>query len=458
MAIATTAAWAGNFTLREGNKHISVFEIPGGTARISLVKSWSRLPKSSRPQTVEGDSLPKLSKTLTLDHWIELAVTDKVTKDTNIEIYRFDLDLSKAKGWSDPDGKRTWLRRGTWQNTAALRASGNTAQKAWPTVPGFSSAWRKKTSPHGMTRQTGWTGFTKERFAGMGKNLLTVDRSVIARTGPGGSVLALVSNRAIAVASDGPDKLSISAVARNLKAGDTRNIRIRVYLRKGKVDALAQSWATEMDTTPLRVIFVGDSVGAARGSYTAILANRLQDTFGAKIRNLNASQGGDTSASALSGYQQNVLDYNPQIVVIQLCYNDVGRIKPPQVAANIKKMIDPILAQPEGRVLVLTPLSYDKKRVDETLKKNVDINKIHTDEYIPVLKKLVAAYEANPKTKGKVGFANIWVAMNEVRKKKGADYALHCDGSHPNAEGYKLMGENFLKAVFEELAVEIPSN
>ena len=85
-----------------------------------------------------------------------------------------------------------------------------------------------------------------------------------------------------------------------------------------------------MDSTPLRVFFAGDSVGAAKGSYTSILAGRLSKAFGSKVRSMNTSRGGDTTAGALKEYQANILDYNPQIVVFQLCYNDVGKIKPKQ--------------------------------------------------------------------------------------------------------------------------------
>jgi lysophospholipase L1-like esterase len=434
-------AFGGQLKLRETGKQGVVVELPGGTARLTLVKAWGRLPRSSRGWILEGEKLPALCAKSGKD-WVELTLSSKVLKDTHIEIYRFVLDLSGIKSWNDAEGKRTWLRRGKWQSAAALRSGGNAAQQAWPAVPGCSGAWRKKASAYGLTRVTAWTGFTKERFAGMGKSLLTIDRSAIARSGPGGSVLGLVSNRAVCVSQSGAGKLSISAVARHLKTGAARQIRVRVYLGKGKPDALAARWAAEMDTTPLRVIFVGDSVGAARGSYTGLLANRLRGEYGTEVRNLNASHGGDTSASALREYQQNVLDYNPEIVVIQLCYNDVGRIKPAQVAANLKKMIDPILARKGGRVLVLTPLSYDKKRVDARLKKDgTDMNKVHTEQYIPALTKLVAGYEANPKTKAKVGFANIWIAMAEARKKKGAEHRLLLDGSHPNAEGYKIIAD-----------------
>jgi len=111
------------------------------------------------------------------------------------------------------------------------------------------------------------------------------------------------------------------------------------------------------------------------------------------------------------------------------------------VAANLKKMIDPILAIHGGRAVVCTPLSYDKKRVDDTMKAGTDINKVHTEQYIPALQKLVADYEADPKTKGKVAFVNIWEAMAKVRAEKGADYVLLPDGSHPNAEGHKIIAD-----------------
>jgi lysophospholipase L1-like esterase len=42
---------------------------------------------------------------------------------------------------------------------------------------------------------------------------------------------------------------------------------------------------------------------------------------------------------------------------------------------------------------------------------------------------------------------DIWQAMAKVRSEKGADYVLLPDGSHPNAEGHKLIAD----AVWPEL-------
>ena len=174
--------------------------------------------------------------------------------------------------------------------------------------------------------------------------------------------------------------------------------------------------------------------------------NVTLDSAGTRLTELRYYPFGDTRynpSSQLTNYRftGQWMDYGPNLAVFQLCYNDVLRIKPEDVAANLKKMIDAVLAAPGGRAVVLTPLSYDKKRVDETLAKGTDINKVHSEQYIPALKKLVADYEADPKTKGRVAFVNIWEAMAKVRAEKGADYVLLPDGSHPNAEGHKLLAD-----------------
>jgi lysophospholipase L1-like esterase len=213
-----------------------------------------------------------------------------------------------------------------------------------------------------------------------------------------------------------------------------------------------------MDRVPLRAVFCGDSVGAEGGGYTSRLAAGLIQEFGEKVRPLNTSRGGATTREFLDVWQPRVMDYSPNLAIFQLCYNDVLKIKPEDVAANLKKMIDSLLANTGGRAVVCTPLSYDQKRVNETMAKGTDINKVHREQYIPVLQALVADYEADPKTQGKVAFANIWEAMATVRAEKGADYVLLPDGSHPNAEGHKILADTIwpeLKRLAEAALKEI---
>jgi hypothetical protein len=433
-------AGAGQLKLRETKKHSMVVELPGGSATLTLLESWGRTREPNKAWKAEGEKLPAV-KARGGKGWVEVTLAGKVARDSFIEIHRFQLDPSAAKGW-DRFKNGILVRRGRSTPFAKpLAETGDFLKRwAWPCATGLTRLRRKTISTHSMGAQEVWTGFAAERFKGAGKSLPVVDAGAIALRNRGGQVLALVANRALAVGYDGP-KLSISAVARDLRGGEERPLRVRVYLGKGKAEELLENWWREVDDVPVRVFFCGDSVGAAKGSYASVLAGRLRKEFGAKARCVNTSRGGDTTAGALKEYRENVLDHRPQIAVFQLCYNDVGKIKPDAVAANLKKMIDPLLAGKGGRALVMTPLSYDKKRVDAYLKKGVDINQVHAGQYIPALKKLVAAYEADPKTKGKVGFANIWEAMAKVRKEKGADYVLLPDGSHPVKEGHGVIAD-----------------
>jgi acyl-CoA thioesterase-1 len=436
---------AGELKLASSGAREAVVELSGGQARLTLVKAWGRTRDPKPDGTAwkaEGDKLPAVVAKVG-DDWVELSIPLKIEKDEKARIYRFDLSLPEAAGWADGDGARTCLRRGPkWQSVAELLAKQQPlpARWAWPAAPGLNRLYGKTGYHQAMNYQDEWTGFQDEFFKGHPDPLNTVDVGAIARTDGAGRTLALVAEQAIAVGWEG-SKLSLCVVLRNGRAGQEVPVRLRLYCAQGQVPQLADKWAAELDRVPLRAVFMGDSVGAESGSYADNLAGRLVAEFPGRVRTLNASIGGSTTASALARYQGDALDYGTNLVVIQLCYNDVLKIKPEEVAANTRKMIDPVLANPGGRAVVLTPLSYDKKRVDDTLAKGTDINKVHSEQYIPALKKLVADYEADPKTKGRVAFVNIWEAMAKVRAEKGADYVLLPDGSHPNAEGHKLLAD-----------------
>jgi hypothetical protein len=52
---------------------------------------------------------------------------------------------------------------------------------------------------------------------------------------------------------------------------------------------------------------------------------------------------------------------------------------------------------------------------------------------------MVADYQADGKSQGRIAFVNIWEAVAKVRAAKGADRVLLPDGSHPAEEGYKVI-------------------
>jgi lysophospholipase L1-like esterase len=443
-ALSVAPACAGELQVVANTPREAVIALPGGTARLALAKAWGRTSEprpDGKAWKAEGEQLPAVIVAAG-EEWIEFSIPLKLEKDDRIRIYQFDLTLPETTGWQDADGTHTCIRRGPqWQSVAELlaRQKAPLTNWAWPVVPGLTSLYEKSTTRYGMSAQDIWTGFGGDFFRTVPDPLHTVDVSAIVRTNGSGRVLALVAEQAMAVAWE-TNRVSICPVLRNARSAQEKPVRVRLYCGRGDVSPLAAKWVAEMDRTPLRVVFCGDSVGA-ENVYTAQIAGRLFQEFGDKVRTLNTSRGGATTREFLDVWQGRVMDYNPNLVVVQLCYNDVGRIKPEDVAANLRKMIDAVLAVPGGRAVVLTPLSYDKKRVDDTLAKGTDINKVHTEQYIPALQKVVADYEAEPKTRGKVAFADIWHALAKVRAEKGADHVLLPDGSHPNAEGHKVIAD-----------------
>lgn len=452
LSLAGLSASGGASKLTSSGPREAAVELPGGAATLKLVKAWGRTcePKGQGGTAwqAEGDKLPVVAAKAD-DDWVEVSIPVKLDKDDRIRIHRVDLDLSAAAGWQDADGARTFLRRGSqWQSVSELLSKQQAlpGRWAWLTGPGLTRIVEKLVYKNEMHRHDEGTGFGNEYFkevgVARGKDTLldTMDVSAIARTDGAGRVLALVAERALAVGWEG-GSLSICPVLRDGRAGQEKSIRVRLYCGQGQVQPLADKWVARMDRVPLRAAFCGDSVGAERGGYADQCATRLIQEFGDKVRTVNSSRGGATTEEFKNVWQPRVMDFNPNLAVFQLCYNDVLKIKPEVVAANLRTIIDTLLANPGGRAVVCTPLSYDKKRVDETLAKGTDLNKAHTEEYIPALKKLVADYEADPMTRGRVVFVDIWHAMAKVRAEKGADYVLLPDGSHPNAEGHKLLAD-----------------
>jgi lysophospholipase L1-like esterase len=467
LLFSAALAWSalandGDLNLSAGTAREAIVNLPGGQVKLTLVKGWGRTGDPKPDGAVwkaEGAKLPAIA-TKTGEDWVEISIPQRLERNDRIRIYRFDLDLSGAAAWADADGARTFLRRGPqWQPVSELLARQNPLPVgwAWPVVPGLTGLHEKSVTKYSMGAHDLWTGFSNDYLAGMADPLYTADVSAIVRIDGSGRMLALVAERAIAIGWE-RGKITLCTVLRDGRAGEELPLRLRLYCGKGQVGELAGKWVAEMDRVPLRVVFCGDSVGAEGGGYTSRLAAGLIQEFGEKVRPLNTSRGGATTREFLDVWQPRVMDYSPNLAIFQLCYNDVLKIKPEDVAANLKKMIDSLLANTGGRAVVCTPLSYDQKRVNETMAKGTDINKVHREQYIPVLQALVADYEADPKTQGKVAFANIWEAMATVRAEKGADYVLLPDGSHPNAEGHKILADTIwpeLKRLAEAALKEI---
>ena len=452
LAITASAA-AGEIKLTSSGPREAAVGLPGGAARLALVKAWGRTSGANRTWTLEGDKLPAMTVKAG-DGWVEATIVVKPEKDENIRIFQLDLDLSAAAGWDDSDGKRTFLRSGPkWSSAAELLAGQASWPERWSWPVGAGRLAGCDKSAGDPARDDYWTGFGTEQYKGQAGSGATVDVPAVLRQGPDGQVLGLTCDYGLAVGFEGKGRLRICPLARAIKAGRERVLTVRLWLAAGRPDELGAKWAEAMDRWPLRVAFCGDSVGAANGSYANQAVTRLFEEFGGRVRAINTSRGGATTREFVDVWQSRVMDYDPNLVVFQLSYNDAfngsNRLTPEDVVANYRKMIDSVLARPGGRAVVLSPLSFDKKRLDAALAngegarypKGTDLNEV-AGRYIAAIEKMVAGYAAGEKTAGRVVFVNVFAAMVKVRAGKGADYALLVDGSHPGSEGHAVLFES----------------
>lgn len=151
-------------------------------------------------------------------------------------------------------------------------------------------------------------------------------------------------------------------------------------------------------------------VGAPKGAdYPSLLAQRLP------LPVINAGIAGDTTTSALTRVESDVLTKEPKVVIIELGANDFlnsagAKEVVDKAFQNLALIIDRI--QNHGAVVVLASVGI-----------NYDIEK---------------RYEKLAKEKGAVFVPDIMEGILENPK-------LMSDSLHPNAEGYRIIAERILE-------------
>ncbi|MCG8552632.1 MAG: arylesterase [Desulfobacterales bacterium] len=170
-----------------------------------------------------------------------------------------------------------------------------------------------------------------------------------------------------------------------------------------------------MPITVSRIVCFGDSltrgIGASRGmDYPA----RLEEMTGIEI--INSGVSGDTTADGLARIEDDVLDYEPDVVLITLGGNDLkNRVSADTARANLLSIIQRI--QAAGTMVVLGGID------------------------IPLYGKGYAQmYEALARQTGSVLVPNILEDLF-------GNPELMSDSIHPNDKGYEIMAGYFYKAL-----------
>lgn len=163
------------------------------------------------------------------------------------------------------------------------------------------------------------------------------------------------------------------------------------------------------------IVCLGDSLTEGVGAepaeaYPAILSQRL----GRPV--LNAGRRGDTSAQALARLGAEVLDKNPRVVIVLLGGNDfLRRVPLGETETNLREIVRQI--HERGAIVLLASMRLG----------------LFADEYASMYEKLARQTGS--------------LYMPEVMKNILSDNKLKSDPIHPNAAGYRLLGERIAERV-----------
>ena len=193
-----------------------------------------------------------------------------------------------------------------------------------------------------------------------------------------------------------------------------------------------------VNTSTPTLVCLGNSLTAGYGaaipgeddrdkSFPAFLQTKIS------IPVINAGVSGDTAEEGLSRVKNEVLSQNPGIVIIELGANDLFQEIPIEVTqANLQSIINMIN---NGSRKIYLAKFYSKSMVRMMLSmlqiSDYDKQTVLIEQYDAMFSTLAASKNIEL-------IGDIWAGLSEKHMS---------DGTHPNAEGYKIMADNYFKAL-----------
>ena len=171
------------------------------------------------------------------------------------------------------------------------------------------------------------------------------------------------------------------------------------------------------------LLVMGDSLSAAHNmrpeaGWVSLLQAQLSETH-PEVTVINASVSGETTQGGLSRFNQLLLEYSPQWVILELGANDALRGYPlDQTSNNLEQMVDQA-QQLNAKVLLVgnhIPQNYGKR---------------YTEMFYNLYQRIADDYEL-----AYVPFMLDGVALDKS--------LMQSDGLHPNQDGQPLVLENIL--------------
>ncbi|PFN11495.1 SGNH/GDSL hydrolase family protein [Bacillus cereus] len=192
---------------------------------------------------------------------------------------------------------------------------------------------------------------------------------------------------------------------------------------------------------PATIVFLGDSTTEqnsqtnGKPGHVSIVNDLLKNTFGSeKINVINAGVSGNTIVD-MSTRIENVINANPDLVVINSGINDVGKkVSNAVFEEKYKSIIEQIQNKTQAQIILRTSNVTKDDWVNKRLEKEIN----------PIVQKLATDY--------KTGFVDLYSYYNYQIKNNNMELdSINNDNIHPNEKGqqiisdlmlYSLMGEN----------------
>lgn len=219
------------------------------------------------------------------------------------------------------------------------------------------------------------------------------------------------------------------------------------------------------------IVAFGDSTTAPRSgvtTYSTILGTELP-LYGIDANVINAGVGGNTTNLAMARFQTDVLDQNPDLVVIQFGINDstydVWKTPPattPRVAlstytSNLTSMVQ-TLKNNGTQVILMTPnaLRWTAQTLDLYGISPYDPNdpmgfNATITPYCQAVRD-IAATQSVPL----IDVYNMYLAYDAVAGQSMDDLLL--DGMHPNNQGQQMVADTLINVIADGLTIDVPTS
>lgn len=215
------------------------------------------------------------------------------------------------------------------------------------------------------------------------------------------------------------------------------------------------------------IVTFGDSTTATRGPlvvYSMILAQELP-AAGIPVKVVNSGIGGNTTQQAVARFEKDVLQHNPDLVVIQYGINDSAvdvwrdppatqsRVALEQYDANLRKMIRQ-LKEKQVAVILMTPNSLRWIPRMQKLYGKPPYDPADPQGFNVLLKSYAAAVRKIAKEEH-VPLVDVYAAFEKYDKQpnQAADDLL-LDGMHPNTKGQRMVADLLLPQIKAVLATQ----